>query len=83
MKSLVANFIALVLIVLGTLFFLVPGIALAVLFFFVRHRIALAGDGVFEAISQSYALVKENATQMIVLGIVFWLSWGVAWFVAG
>ncbi|WP_459192312.1 hypothetical protein [Halosimplex sp. J119] len=82
-KSLVANFVALVLIVLGTLFFLVPGIALAVLFFFVRHRIALAGDGVFEAISQSYALVKENAMPMVVLGVVFWLTYLVVTFIAG
>ncbi|WP_415381529.1 hypothetical protein [Halosimplex sp. TS25] len=82
-KSLVANFVALVLIVLGALFFLIPGIALAVLFFFVRHRIALAGDGVFEAISQSYALVKENALQMFALAAVFWLTYLVVTFISG
>lgn len=82
-KSLVANFVALVLIALGTLFFLIPGLALGILFFFVRHRIVLAGDGVFEAISRSYALVKENAVPMIVLAIVFWLTWIVTTFVAG
>ncbi|WP_164471537.1 hypothetical protein [Halosimplex salinum] len=82
-KSLVANFVAVVLIVLGTLFFLIPGIALTVLFFFVRHRIVLAGDGVFEALSQSYALVKENAVPMVVLGVVFWLTWFLTVFIAG
>jgi len=82
-KSLVANFVALVLIVLGYLFFVIPGIALTVLFLFVRHRIALAGDGVFEAISQSYALVKENALQMVALVVVFWLTYLVVTFIAG
>ncbi|WP_436924859.1 hypothetical protein [Halosimplex amylolyticum] len=82
-KSLVANFVAVVLIALGTLFFLVPGVALLILFFFVRHRIALAGDGIFESLSQSYALVEENAVPMVVLAVVFWLSWAVATFVAG
>lgn len=82
-KSLIANFAALVLIVLGSLFFLIPGLALGVLFFFVRHRIVLAGDGVFEAISNSYALVKENALQMTALGVVFWMTWVVTMFVVG
>jgi len=82
-KSLVANFVAVVLIALGTLLFLVPGLALTVLFFFVRQRIVLAGDGVFAAISESYALVKENAVPMVVLGVVFWLTWAVVTFVVG
>ncbi|QLH83271.1 hypothetical protein [Halosimplex pelagicum] len=80
-KSLIANAIALVLIVLATPFFLIPGIALTILFFFVRHRIVLAGDGIFEAISESYALVVENAVPMVVLGVVFWLTWAVVTFV--
>jgi len=37
------------------------------LFLFVRQRIALGGDSVFESISQSYALVTENALQMVAL----------------
>ncbi|MFB6139174.1 MAG: hypothetical protein ABEJ26_01915 [Halosimplex sp.] len=82
LRSVLASFVAVVLVLIGSVFFLVPGLALAVLFLFVRQRIAPAGDGVFEALSESYALVRENALSMVAL-VVFWLTWVVATFVAG
>lgn len=82
-KSVIASFIAFVLVVLGSLFFLIPGLALAILFLFVRQRIALGGDGIFEALSESYGLVKQNALQMVALVVVFWLTWIVTTFIAG
>lgn len=82
-RSVIASFVAFILIVLGTLLFLLPGLALAVLFLFVRQRIALDGDGIFEALSNSYNLVKANALQMVALVVVFWLTWIVTTFIAG
>ena len=82
-RSLIASFIAFFLILLGSAFFLLPGLALAVLFLFVRQRIALGGDGIFEALSESYGLVKQNALPMVALVVVFWLTWVVTTFIAG
>ncbi|WP_135363634.1 hypothetical protein [Halosimplex halophilum] len=80
-KSVVASFLALLLVVLTAP--LLVGFVLAILFLFVRQRVVLDGDGVFEAMSNSYGLVKENALQMIVLVAVFWLTWVVVTFISG
>lgn len=69
-KSQIANFLALVMIVLGTLFFLLPGLLFAAFFFFVRQRIVLDDDGIFASIQESYALARENLLQVIALGVV-------------
>ena len=61
----------------------VPGLVVVVLFLFVRHRIALAGDGVFETVFQRCALVTENALQMVALVVVFRLTYLVVTVIAG
>lgn len=62
---------------------LLPLVDMIVSGLFVRQRIALAGDGIFEALSESYDLVTQNALQMVALVVVFWLTWVVTTFIAG
>lgn len=66
-KSLVSNFLAWLLIGIGFLLAFIPGLVLAVVFLFVRQRVVLAGDGIFEALSTSYGTAKQNLVPVIVL----------------
>ncbi|MGB9933182.1 hypothetical protein [Haloarcula amylolytica] len=54
----------------GFLLLVIPGLVLALLFFFVRQEIALNDSGVFESISNSISIVTDNLLATFVLAIV-------------
>ena len=56
------------LIVLGSLFFLLPGIILAVLFYFLRQEIALKGKNFVQAMADSWRLTKGNRLEVFLVG---------------
>lgn len=55
---------------IGFILLIIPGIVLAVLFFFVRQEIALNDSGILESISNSIGLVSDNLLTTAVLAIV-------------
>ncbi|NHN43615.1 hypothetical protein G9C85_18505 [Halorubellus sp. JP-L1] len=72
-KSLASNFVAWVLIGIGLLLAVIPGILLALVFLFVRQRVVLAGDGVFAALCESYGTFKRNVGALVVVFLVLLL----------
>jgi hypothetical protein len=77
LRMLVADVIIFVLMLIGFVLLVVPGVVLAVLFTFVRQSIVVGGDGIFEGISNSVSLVRENVLEVVVLVIVsFVLTFG-------
>lgn len=70
LKSFLAGVASSIVVVIGLLFLLVPGLVLAVLLLFVRQRVALAGDGVFESLSNSIGIVRANAGPMLAIAII-------------
>lgn len=87
LRSLVANFVAWLLIalglVLGSVLLFIPGLLLAMAFLFVRQRIVLDDDGIVAALSNSYGMFREEfATVLVVFGITLFLgifsTWGIS-----
>jgi hypothetical protein len=60
-------------IALGSLLFVVPGLVLSLLFFFVRQEVALNDSGVIEAVRGSIDLVFENAVPILALAVVLFV----------
>ncbi|MFC6863629.1 hypothetical protein ACFQGE_09150 [Halomicroarcula sp. GCM10025817] len=71
--ALVAAVLTAVAVALGTLVFVLPGVVLALLFFFVRQEIALNDSGVLEAIRESIRLVTDNAVPVLALAAVLFV----------
>lgn len=69
-RSLVALVVVWVVAAIGFVLFVIPGLVLTVLFAFVRQRIVLGGDGIFEGISNSVSLVRENVLEVVVIWVV-------------
>ncbi|MHC3379950.1 DUF7847 domain-containing protein [Haloarcula sp. H-GB5] len=57
-------------VVVGLVFIIIPGLVLALLFFFVRQEIALNDSGVIESISNSISLVTDNLLATFVIAVV-------------
>ncbi|EMA28728.1 hypothetical protein [Haloarcula japonica] len=57
-------------VVIGLVFIIIPGLVLALLFFFVRQEIALNDSGVIESISNSISLVTDNLIATFVIAVV-------------
>jgi hypothetical protein len=55
---------------MGLILLVIPGLVLALLFFFVRQEIALNDSGVLESISNSISIVTDNLLATLVLAIV-------------
>ncbi|MDR9430399.1 MAG: hypothetical protein RI568_06825 [Natronomonas sp.] len=58
------------LIIVGSLFFLLPGIVLAVLFYFLRQEIALKDKNFVQAMADSWRLTKGNRIEVFIIGVV-------------
>ena len=56
------------LILLGSLFFLLPGIILAVLFYFLRQEIALKGKNFVQGMADSWRLTKGHRLEVFLIG---------------
>jgi hypothetical protein len=73
LNGVVAGVIATVLVGIGLLVLVVPGLFLAVSFYFVRQAVALEDATVFDALSRSWELSKGNRLSVFVLLVVVWL----------
>jgi hypothetical protein len=58
------------LIIVGSLFFLLPGLVLAVLFYFLRQEIALKHKNFVQAMADSWRLTKGNRIEVFIIGAV-------------
>ena len=71
---LIAQFIAGILIVIGALFFVVPGIIIAIMFSLVLPTIIIEQKGIFESLGRSKKLVSNRWVKtfllMLILGII-------------
>lgn len=57
-------------VVIGLVFLIIPGLLLALLFFFVRQEVALNDSGVIESVSNSISIVTDNLLATFVLALV-------------
>lgn len=69
-NSFVGNVIATVLIAIGLLFFIVPGIFLALSFFFVRQEVAVADKNFIDALADSWSLASGDRIELLGLAII-------------
>ncbi len=58
------------LIILGSLFFLLPGLILAVLFYFLRQEIAIKNKNFVQAMADSWRLTKGHRIEVFLIGFV-------------
>ncbi|MCW4035252.1 MAG: hypothetical protein NWF03_07805 [Candidatus Bathyarchaeota archaeon] len=65
-----AQLISGILIVIGLVFFVVPGIILAIMFSLIIPAIMIEGTGAFESISRSRTLVKNRWQNTFILGLI-------------
>ncbi|MFB6171852.1 MAG: hypothetical protein ABEJ23_04910 [Haloarculaceae archaeon] len=69
-NSFVGNLVASILIVIGLIFFIVPGIFLALSFFFVRQEIAVEDKNFIDALADSWSLTSGNRIELLGLAII-------------
>lgn len=55
---------------IGFVLLIIPGLVLAVLFFFVKQEIALNDSGIIESIRNSVSVVRDNLLATVVLAVV-------------
>ncbi len=58
------------LIILGLLFFLLPGVILAVLFYFLRQEIAIKNKNFVQAMADSWRITKGHRIEVFLIGFV-------------
>jgi hypothetical protein len=58
------------LIIVGSVFFLLPGIFFAVVFLFMRQRIAIENENFVEAMAESWRLTKGHRIEVFALGLL-------------
>jgi hypothetical protein len=58
------------LIIVGSVFFLLPGIFFAVVFLFMRQRIAIEDENFVEAMAESWRLTKGHRIEVFALGLL-------------
>jgi len=84
---LIAQFIAGILIVIGMIFFVVPGIIIAIMFSLILPTIIVEQKGVFESLGRSKKLVSKRwlktFTLLLILGIIALIVNGGATLLAG
>lgn len=68
--SIVAAIVTGIAVVIGLVFLIIPGLVLAVLFYFVKQEIALNDSGVVESVRNSIGIVRDNFVATAVLAII-------------
>lgn len=68
--TIVAAIVTGIAVAIGLVFLIVPGLVLAVLFYFVKQEIALNDSGVVESIRNSIGIVRDDFVATAVLAIV-------------
>lgn len=75
LNGFVAGVIVGVLVILGTILFVIPGIFLAISFLFVRQEVAVADENVVGAIEGSWRLASGNRFTLFLLALVLVVIW--------
>lgn len=84
LNGFVGGIVAWGLILVGSLFLLVPGIFFAVAFFFYRQEVALNDENFVQALADSWRLTKGNRVDVFALGLVLVLVvWSITLAVGG
>jgi hypothetical protein len=83
LNGFVGGFVVLILVGVGLLFLVVPGVFLAISFFFVRQEIAVEDKNFVEALSGSWELTSGNRLELFVLVVVLVLIGPIVSFVIG
>jgi hypothetical protein len=73
LHGVVAGILAGIAVVAGSIFFLLPGIYVALSFFFVRQEIALRGRGFLDALQESWALTDGSRWELLALGALLFV----------
>lgn len=68
--SIAAAIVTGIAVVIGLVFLVIPGLVLAVLFYFVKQEIALNDSGVVESVRNSIGIVRDNFVATAVLAVV-------------
>lgn len=69
-NSLVGNFVATALVLVGFLLLVVPGVFLALSFLFVRQEVAVEGEGFVDAMVGSWTLAAGDRVELFALALV-------------
>ena len=69
-NGLVGKIVVWLLIIAGSLFFVLPGIILAVLFYFTRQEIAIKGKNFVQAMADSWRVTKGHRIEVFLIGAV-------------
>lgn len=75
LNGIVAGIIVGVLVLIGTIFFILPGVFLAISFLFVRQEIAVADKSVVEAIEGSWQLAAGERFSLLAMVLVLLAIW--------
>ncbi|PSP84723.1 hypothetical protein BRC83_04585 [Halobacteriales archaeon QS_1_68_17] len=73
LNGVVAGIIVTIAVVLGLIALILPGIFLAVSFFFIRQAIAVEDENFMGALSRSWELTKGNRFGLLGLAIIVWV----------
>jgi hypothetical protein len=70
LNSAVGNVVVGILVAVGLLLFVAPGVFLAVAFFFVRQEVAVEDRNFADAMAESWSLVEGSRLEVLALGLV-------------
>lgn len=72
-----------VLVFIGLIFFIIPGIILALIWFVAVPVMIIEDKGVFESMSRSGELTKENRWRLLGLAVLVYIGIAIVFFIAG
>jgi hypothetical protein len=70
LNGFIGSIVVLGLIMVGSVFLIIPGVFFAVVFFFMRQQIALKNDNFVEAMAESWRLTKGHRIEVFALGLL-------------
>lgn len=73
LNSVVAGIVIGILTVIGLVFLVLPGIVVAISFFFVRQVIALEDENMIEAMERAWKISRGNRIELFILAAIVWL----------
>ncbi|WP_226480622.1 hypothetical protein [Natrinema amylolyticum] len=79
----VVSIVTFVAVLIGSVFFLIPGIFLAVSLVFATIVVAIEDAGIIESLERSWELASGNRIQLLVLGVIIGVVGGLTGFVFG
>lgn len=68
--AIVAGILVAIAVIVGIFLLVIPGLVIALLFFFVRQEVALNDSGVFESLANSISVVGDNLLATVVIAVI-------------